>query len=118
MSMKTTRTRNAARTRKAIHVATVGRERVPVYERTAPNGSACFMVVNYSTSKRQFDSYADAELAIEAAGIRSRRIRLARRLPIPPTQQQPPRIAMREGIDQSIAPCRVQGFDSGVQIAG
>ena len=76
------------------------------------------VVVNYSTSKRQFDSYADAELAIEAAGIRSRRIQLARRLPIPPTQQQPPRIAMREGIDQSIAPCRVQGFDSGVQIAG
>ncbi len=53
--------------REAHHTATVGRARVPVYKRTAPNGSPCFMVANYSTGKRRFDSYADEGEAVEAA---------------------------------------------------
>ncbi len=72
--MKTTRTRKEEKPHKAFHIATVGRERVPVYKRTAPNGSPCYMVVNYSTGKRRFDSYADAELAIEAAGKLARQM--------------------------------------------
>jgi integrase len=60
--------------RKAYHVATCGRERVPVYKRTAPNGSPCFMVANYSGGKRRFDSYADEALALEAAGKLARQL--------------------------------------------
>ena len=53
--------------RKAYYLATIGRAHVPIYKRTAPNGSPCFMVANYSSGKRRFDSYADEALAIEAA---------------------------------------------------
>ena len=42
--------------REAYHVASVGRERVRVYKRRAPNGSTCFMVANYANGKRRFDS--------------------------------------------------------------
>ena len=72
--MKTTRTRRKKRTRKAHHVATLGRVKVPVYKRTAPNGSTCFMVVNYASGKRRFDSYADGAEAIEAAGKLARQM--------------------------------------------
>lgn len=73
--MKTTRTRNEAQTpnptrnpkRVAYHVAKCGRETVSVYKRVAPNGSACFMVADYSTGKRRFLSFADETLAIEKA---------------------------------------------------
>jgi hypothetical protein len=60
--------------RKAYHVAKCGRESVPVYKRTAPNGSPCFMVANYAGGKRRFDSYADESLAIEAAGKLARQM--------------------------------------------
>jgi hypothetical protein len=66
--MKTSPTRKPEReTRKAYHVANCGREKVSIYRRIAPNGSPCYMVANYSTGKRRFDSYADESLAIEAA---------------------------------------------------
>ena len=62
--------------RKAYHVAWCGRESVSVYKRVAPNGSRCFMVVNYAGAdgKRRFDSYADGKLAIEAAGKLARQM--------------------------------------------
>jgi integrase len=60
--------------RKAFHVATFGRERVPVYKRKAPNGSRCFMVANYASGKRRYDSYPSADLAIEAAGKLARQL--------------------------------------------
>ncbi len=73
--MKTTPTRNPRKAkRKAFHVASLGRVKVPVYKRTAPNGSPCFMVVNYATGKRRFDSYADEALALEAANKLARQM--------------------------------------------
>lgn len=72
--METTLSRKQKKTRKAYHVATCGRERVPVYKRTAPNGSPCFMVANYSGDKRRFDCYADEALAIESAGKLARQL--------------------------------------------
>ncbi len=72
--MKTTPSRTRKKTRKAYHVATLGRAKVPVYKRTAPNGSPCFMVVNYASGKRRFDSYADESEAIEAAGTLARQM--------------------------------------------
>jgi hypothetical protein len=65
--MNTTPSRKKEKQRKAYHVATIGRANVPVYKRIAPNGSPCFMVANYSTGKRRFDSYGDEPEAIEAA---------------------------------------------------
>jgi integrase len=52
----------------------IGRISVSVYKRIAPNGSPCFMVANYATGKRRFDSYATEGEATEAA------TRLARQL--------------------------------------
>ena len=65
--MNTTPSRKKEKKRKAHHVATLGRAKVPVYKRIAPDGSQCFMVANYSTGKRRFDSYGDEAEAIEAA---------------------------------------------------
>ena len=44
-----------------------GREKVSVYKRIAPDGSPCFMVANYSTGKRRFDSRSTEAEAIEHA---------------------------------------------------
>ena len=52
---------------KAHYVAKFGREKVSVYKRFAPDGSPCFMVANYSSGKRRFDSYASEAEAVEAA---------------------------------------------------
>ena len=73
--MNTTRTRKPRKQkRQAFHVATLGRVKVPVYKRTAPNGSACYMVSNYATGKRRFDSYASEADAVEAAGKLARQL--------------------------------------------
>jgi hypothetical protein len=53
--------------------ATLGRAKDPVYKRTAPNGSPCYRVADYATGKRRFVSYADEDLAIEAATTLARR---------------------------------------------
>lgn len=53
---------------------TLGRVSVTVYRRQAPGGYPCFMVANYASGKRRFDSYATESDALEAAG------RLARQL--------------------------------------
>lgn len=47
----------------------LGRVSVTIYKRIAPNGSPCFMVANYSSGKRRFDSYANETLALDAAGL-------------------------------------------------
>jgi integrase len=72
--MNTTPSRKKEKKRKAYHVATCGRETVSVYKRIAPNGSPCFMVANYSTGKRRFDSYGNEAEAIEAAGKLARQM--------------------------------------------
>jgi integrase len=72
--METTLSRKKAPRRKAYHVAKLGRVKVPVYRRVAPNGSPCFMVVNYSTGKRRFDSYPTEAEAIEAAAKLARQM--------------------------------------------
>src|ERR1041385_1399589 len=72
--MKTPSSRKKKKTRKAYYVAPFGRVKVPVYKRTAPNGSKCFMVANYADGKRRFDSYADEAEAIEAAGTLARQL--------------------------------------------
>ena len=59
--------------RKLFHVATCGRARVPIYRRRTPTGTDGLRVVNYSTGKRRFDSYQNAELATEAAGKLARK---------------------------------------------
>ena len=66
--------RKAGAKGKAHHIAKLGRVKVSVYQRAAPDGSPCFMVANYSTGKRRFDSYAKEADAKEAAQ------RLARQL--------------------------------------
>lgn len=53
---------------------TLGRVSVSIYKRTAPNGSPCFMVANYSGEKRRFDSYASESEAIEEAGKLARQL--------------------------------------------
>ena len=68
--MKTHRSRKPDWPRKV----TLGRVSVSIYKRTAPNGSACFMVANYADGKRRFDSYADESLALEAAGKLARQL--------------------------------------------
>jgi integrase len=68
--MKTQRSRKQDWPRKI----TLGRVSVSIYKRTAPNGSPCFMVANYSGNKRRFDSYADEALAIESAGKLARQL--------------------------------------------
>ena len=65
--MNTTPSRKKEKKRKAYHVATIGRANVSVYKRIAPNGSPCFMVANYSTGKRRFDSYGSEAEAVESA---------------------------------------------------
>jgi integrase len=72
--MKTTYSRKTKKSRRAYHVATLGRVKVSVYKRTMPNGSPGFMVANYSGEKRRFDSYTAEADAVEAAN------RLARQL--------------------------------------
>ncbi len=72
--MKTTPTRKRKKSRKAYHIATLGRTKVPIYRRIAPNGSPCFMVANYASGKRRFDSYANEAEAIEAAGTLARQL--------------------------------------------
>src|ERR1700722_1136513 len=63
--MKTTPSRKKEKKREAYHVATIGRASVPIYKRIAPNGSPCFMVANYSTGKRRFDSYGNEAEALK-----------------------------------------------------
>jgi hypothetical protein len=72
--MKRASSRKKDKSGQAFHIATCGRERVRVYKRIAPNGSHCFMVANYSSGKRRFDSYADEAEAIEAAGKLARQM--------------------------------------------
>jgi integrase len=72
--MKTTPTRKKKKARKAYHIATVGRVKVSVYRRKAPNGSRCFMVSSYASGKRKFISYASEAEAIEAATTLARRL--------------------------------------------
>lgn len=65
--MNTTLSRNAAKASKWPRKVKLGRESVSVYRREAPGGQACYMVANYATGKRRFDSYATEAEAIEAA---------------------------------------------------
>lgn len=51
-----------------------GRAVVSVYRRNAPNGQPCFMVANYATGKRRFDSYATEAEALDAAAVLARRM--------------------------------------------
>ena len=53
---------------------TIGRETVSVYRRKTPLGNFAFMVVNYSTGKRRFDSYASEAAALEAANKLARQM--------------------------------------------
>ena len=72
MKTQATRTKTAkAVWPRKIHL---GRVTVTVYKRTAPSGDSCFMVANYSTGQRRFDSYGDEAAALDAAN------RLARQL--------------------------------------
>ncbi len=72
--MKTTPSRNRKSTRKAFHVATLGRVKVPIYKRRTPSGTVGFLVVNYATGKRRFDSYADEADALAAANKLARQM--------------------------------------------
>jgi len=45
----------------------LGRVTVSVYRRQSPKGHACFMVANYATGDRRWDSYPTETEAIEAA---------------------------------------------------
>ena len=51
-----------------------GRETVKVYRRQMPNGDWGFMVANYSSGKRKFDSYSTEAKAIDAANLLARRL--------------------------------------------
>jgi integrase len=59
---------------------TVGGRIVKVYRRKTPQGNFAYMVANYATGKRRFDSYATEGEATEAA------LRLARQLSIQDTK--------------------------------
>ncbi len=64
----------ASRKKKPHHVASCGRTKVPVYRRRTPQGNFAFMVANYASGKRRFDSYSTENDAVAAA------TRLARQL--------------------------------------
>ena len=51
-----------------------GREIVTVYRRTLPGGGFNYMLANYASGKRQFDSYASEADALDAADKLARRI--------------------------------------------
>jgi integrase len=51
-----------------------GRASVKVYRRKMPNGNWGFMVANYSSGKRRWDSYPNEAKAIEAAKLLARRM--------------------------------------------
>ena len=51
-----------------------GRATVKVYRRKMPNGNWGFMVANYSSGKRRWDSYPNEAKAIEAATLLARRM--------------------------------------------
>jgi integrase len=51
-----------------------GRATVKVYRRKMPNGNWGFMVANYSSGKRRWDSYPNEAKAIEAAKLLARRM--------------------------------------------
>jgi site-specific recombinase XerD len=68
--MKTTRSRKEGWPRRI----TLGRTSVTIYKRAMPNGSAGFMVANYSGEKRRFDSYATEADALDAANKLARQL--------------------------------------------
>lgn len=72
--MKTTPSRKRKKTRKPFHVATCGCVKVPVYERTMPNGKPGYLLANYASGTRRFDSYANSGLVIEAADKLARKL--------------------------------------------
>jgi integrase len=73
--MKTTETRTERKRRKKpFYLATVGREKVPVYRRKTPSGTPNFMVANYADGKRRFDSYPDEQSARDAADKLARQL--------------------------------------------
>ena len=72
--MKTPPSRKRKKARKAYHVATFGRVKVPVYRRRTPSGGIAFMVVNYAEGKRRFDCYAQEAAAVEAAGALAKKM--------------------------------------------
>ena len=51
-----------------------GRATVKVYRRKMPNGNWGFMIANYSSGKRRWDSYPNEAKAIEAAALLARRM--------------------------------------------
>ena len=62
MRLNTQWSRKSAKPGQRPRKITFGRASVSVYRRTAPNDSLYFMVANYATSKRRFDSYATHSL--------------------------------------------------------
>jgi len=68
--MTTTRSRKEGWPQKI----TLGRTSVTIYKRVMPNGSAGFMVANYSGEKRRFDSYATEADALGAANKLARQL--------------------------------------------
>jgi integrase len=55
-------------------VVECGREKVSVYRRRTPLGNWAFMVSNYASGKRRFDSYANEAEALEAASKLARQL--------------------------------------------
>jgi len=52
----------------------LGRVVVTVYRRKSPKGHTCFLVANYASGKRRFDSYPNKPEAIEAANKLARQL--------------------------------------------
>jgi len=53
---------------------TLGRVKVTVYRRKTPIGNFAYMLANYASGKRRFDSYASEEDALDAAGKLARQL--------------------------------------------
>ena len=72
--MSTTVTRKRVSSKEWPRQIKHGRATVKVYRRKMPNGNWGFMIANYSSGKRRWDSYPNEAKAIEAAALLARRM--------------------------------------------
>jgi len=72
--MSTTVTRKRVSSKEWPRQIKHGRATVKVYRRKMPNGNWGFMIANYSSGKRRWNSYPNEAKAIEAAALLARRM--------------------------------------------
>jgi integrase len=72
--MNTSCSRKRSKTQDWPRKVSVGRVSVTVYRRKTPGGLPCFMLANYASGKRRFDSYGSEAEALDAAATLARKL--------------------------------------------